>query len=72
MQGRPQVLVLQVDIQASLNQKFRCKHIVMASTLQKARTVDFLIITLHKMFTEEAELVYYKQYTSGLVHNNVL
>lgn len=37
MQGCPQVFVLQVDIQASLNQKFRRKHIVMASALQNAR-----------------------------------
>lgn len=39
MQGRPQVFVLQVDVQASLDQKFSRKHVVMASTLENARTV---------------------------------
>lgn len=34
MQGGPQVFILQVDIQASLDQKLGHKHVVMTSTLQ--------------------------------------
>lgn len=48
MQGRPQVFVLQVHIQASLDQKFSRKHVVMASALQNANPIDFLISSLQK------------------------
>lgn len=36
VQSCPLVLVLQVDIQASLNQELCCEHVVVASTLQNA------------------------------------
>lgn len=46
MQGGPQVFILQVDIQASLNQHLCCEHVVMARALQKAEKADCLIISL--------------------------
>lgn len=40
MQSRPLVFVLQVYVQTSLHQKLCCKHIVVASTLQRAERVE--------------------------------
>ena len=37
MERCPQVLILQVSIQPTLNQNLRRKHVVMASTLQQRR-----------------------------------
>lgn len=38
VQGRPQVLVLQVGVHASLHQHFCREHVVMACTLQMVST----------------------------------
>ena len=56
VQGGPQVFVLQVHVQASLNQNFCRKHVVMASTLQDESTADGIIITFQICTFPEALL----------------
>lgn len=48
VQGRPQVLVLQVGVHASLHQDFRREHVVMASTLEMVSTEMLFFLTIYR------------------------